>query len=130
MSQDHPHGEHPQELNGEAPVEPQEAPAYDLPTPQSSEAQPVLTAFLVVVDRDGTAYGTSDINLDVVLDRPAKVGDMYRAMAECMRDITASVTAERTAQMMLQATAQMAEVQRQQKIAAKLQEKGIRVPGR
>jgi hypothetical protein len=126
-------------VNGETPGEPQEA-SYDLPSPPTPEeaeaieratnARPCATAFLVVIEPDGTAWATSDCNLDVRLSKPANVSDMYRACAEVMKDIAASTTAERTVNMMMQATAQMAEQQRQDKIAMKLASKGIHVPGR
>lgn len=120
-------------LPAEAPESPSKASNYDLPTPMTPEqAEPrkALTAFLVVVEDDGTAWATDDVAMSLALQRPPTVGDMYRASAEVMRDIQASVTAERTTQYMAAMGAQAAEHQRQDKIARKLAEKGIRVPGR
>lgn len=124
------------ESNGEAPVEAQEA-VYDIPAPPTPEdaeraanARPCMTAFLVVIEPDGTAWATSDCNVDLALNRPASVQDFARGCGDVLRDVEHSMLAERTVNMMLQATQQMAEVQRQNKIATKLMQKGIHVPGR
>jgi len=130
-----------QELTPEAPGGPGDEPQYVMPTPISPEdaerieqARKCLTAFLIVVEPDGTSWATNDVNMDMVLERSPTQGDMYRACAEVMKDIASSETAARTAQltvsMMMQASAQLAEHQRQEKIATRLAEKGIRVPGR
>lgn len=122
--------QHPHEMNGEAPVEPQEAPGYEIPPVPAQETRRALTAFLVVVEHDGIAWATNDCNLDVVCDRQATLKDMYPACASVMKDIQVTETTERTVQTMMHMTAQMAEAQRQEKIAQKLMSKGIHVPGR
>jgi hypothetical protein len=134
---DHPHGQHPEEMPAEAPGGPQEAPSYDLPPPPTPEqaaalenARKALTGFLVVIDVDGTAWATNDINMDLVLERPPMLGDMYRACAEVMKDIETTESAQKTVGLMMQAQQQMAQQLQQDKIARKLAEKGIRVPGR
>ena len=121
----------------EGPTEPVEAPQYDLPTPMSPDeadrlanARKVLTAFLVVVEPDGTSWATNDVNMDMVLERPPTMGDMYRGCAEVMKDITTSEASQRTVVLMMQATQQVAAQQQQDKIAAQLAQKGLRVPGR
>lgn len=137
MSTEHAHQEEAQELTGEAPVEPQEAPGYDMPTPLTPEqaaalenGRKCLTAFLVVIEPDGTSWATNDVNMDMVLERPPTMGDMYRGCAEVMKDITTTEASQKTVSLMMQAQAQMAHQMQQEKIAAKLASKGIRVPGR
>jgi hypothetical protein len=119
-----------QELMPEAPVEPQDGHGYDIPPPPNPEARKALTAFLVVVEPDGTSWATNDVNLDLVLERPPTLGDMYRGCAEVSKDIATSEAAQKTVGLMMQAQAQMAQQMQQEKIAAKLAQKGIRVPGR
>lgn len=123
-----------QELNGEAPVEPQDGPQYDIPPPPNPEARRARTAFLVVVEDDGTSWATNDVNMDMVLERPPTPGDMYRACAEIMKDIAMAETSQRTVQMLAavwpQIAAQQREMERQSKVAQRLMEKGIHVPGR
>lgn len=126
--------------NGEAPVEAVEA-TYEIPAPPTPEeaerkaaARQCLTAFLVVIEDDGSAWATN--NIDLVLDpkRPPNMGDMYRASAEVMKDIASMEQTQRTVQMLAQVWPQIAagqaEAERQQKLAAKLASKGIHVPGR
>ena len=116
--------------NGETPGEPQEAPGYEMPAPPSGEARRCRTAFLVIVEQDGLSWATNDVNLDVIPERQASFHEMYGSCSQVMRDIEISMQAERTVGMMMQATAQIAEAQRQDKIAQKLMSKGIHVPGR
>jgi hypothetical protein len=126
--------------NGEGPVEPQEA-TYDIPAPRTPEeaeraaqAHPCLAAFLIVMEPNGHAWASN--NIDLVLDpsRPADLGDMYRSCAEVMKDVQTTESAERTVQLLAQVwpqiSAQQAENERQAKIAQRLMQKGIHVPGR
>lgn len=126
--------------NGEAPVEAQEG-LYDIPAPptpedaeKAAEARPCLTAFMVVVELDGTAWATNNYSLPLAPERPPSLGDMYRSCAEVMKDIAGMENSQRTVQMLAQLWPQIAagqaEQERQNKIAAKLMQKGIHVPGR
>lgn len=126
--------------NGEAAGGPVEA-SYDIPPPptpeeaqKAAEARPCLTAFMVVVEADGTAWATNDINLLVDPARPPGMGDMYRSCAEVMKDIEGIEVAQRTVNMLAQVWPQIAanqqEQERQAKIATRLMQKGIHVPGR
>lgn len=133
MSQEHDGQEMPQE----APVGPGDGSGYDMPRPITPEeaarledARKALTAFLIVVESDGTSWATNDVNMDLVLERPPTLGDMYRGCAEVMKDIETSEAAQKSVTLMMQAQAQMAQAMQQDKIARKLAEKGIRVPGR
>lgn len=126
--------------NGEAPVEAQEG-SYEIPAPptpeqaaKAAEARRCLAAFLVVIEEDGAAWATN--NIDLVLDpkRPPNLGDMWRACAEVQKDITLMESTQRTVQTLAQAWPQIAanqrEQERQAKVAQRLMEKGIHVPGR
>lgn len=117
------------EKASEAPQEAQDGPQgeYSGIAPPAT-GKPLMTAFLVLVEPDGTSYASNDVNQDIVLARAATTSDMYRAAAEIMKDIQAMETAERTVALSMQAAAGIAEQQRTAKIAAKLQEKGIHVP--
>jgi hypothetical protein len=108
-----------------------------MPTPLTPEqaaalenGRKALTAFLIVVEPDGMAWATNDVNMDLVLERPPMLGDMYRACAEVMKDIETTEASQKTVSLMMQAQAQMAQQMQQEKIARRLAEKGIRVPGR
>ena len=127
-------------VNGEGPVEPVEA-SYSMPAPLTPEdaeryekAHRAGTAFLVVIEPDGTSWATPDVNMDVVLARPATPGDMYRACSEVLKDLAATTAAQQAvqlfAQVFPQVQAQYAELERQNKIARKLASQGIHVPGR
>lgn len=128
------------QVNGEASTEAQDG-AYDIPAPPSpeeadraAEARPCLTAFMVVVEEDGTAWATNNIELPVAPSRQPSLGDMYRSCSEVMKDIQTMEITQRTVQTLAQVwpqiAAQQAENERQNKIANKLMQKGIHVPGR
>ena len=144
LEHDHDHEPDPAGLgatmNGEAAVEPS-AGSYDIPlapTPEeadkAAQARKCLTAFLVVVETDGTAWATNTIDLNLEAERQPTMGDMYRSCAEVMKDIEAVEITQRTvgmlAQVWPQLQAQQAELDRQNKIANKLMQRGIHVPGR
>lgn len=134
MTDEHAARDEAEERAAEAPVEPGEAHGYDIPPPPSPDARKALTAFLVVVEADGSTWATNDVNLDVVLERPPTPGDMYRGCAEIMKDIAMAETSQRTVQLLAavfpQMAAQAEEQKRQAKVAQRLIEKGIHVPGR
>lgn len=94
------------------------------------EAPNVITAFLVIVQPDGSAFATSEIAKigEVTPAREATVVDMRRACQEVVHDVNAMQTAQQTVGLMQQSAQQMAEEQRNAKIAAKLQSKGIQLP--
>jgi len=128
------------EMNGEMPVAPGEA-SYDIPAPptpeeidRQAEARPCLSAFLIVIEEDGTAWSTNNIDMVVAPKRQPSLGDMYRSCAEVMKDIECMETSQRTVQMLAQVwpqiAAQQKEIDRQEKMATKLMQKGIHVPGR
>lgn len=128
--------------NGDAPQveeEPVEAAGYDIPGAAEAPQQPPLgspenpihgrTSFIVVVDLEGgaTAYGDASINVEV--ERPATLEDMWRACSEVLRDIEESKTAAHTVallqQMTMQAQQAMMEAQQAQKIRQALAKKGV-----
>lgn len=97
---------------------------------EEEEAPNVITAFLVIVQPDGSAFATSEIAKigEITPAREATVVDMRRACQEVVHDVNAMQTAQQTVGLMQQSAAQMAEEQRNAKIAAKLQSKGIQLP--
>lgn len=92
----------------------------------------VLTAFLVIVQPDGAAFATSELEkiVEVVPARQATVVDMRRACQEVVHDVNAMQTAQQTVGLMQQSAQQMAEQKRSEAIAQKLVSKGIKVPRR
>lgn len=55
-----------------------------------------LTAFLVIVGHDGSARATSDVNMDLVIDREATVDDMFGGSSIVIRDINAAMASKHT----------------------------------
>lgn len=96
------------------------------------EAPNVLTAFLVIVNPDGAAFATSELNKigEITPAREATIVDMRRACNEVVHDVNAMQTAQHTVALMQQSAAEMAEQARNAKIAAKLQERGVKLPRR
>lgn len=58
-----------------------------------ADYQKGVTAFLVIVDHQGKATATSDVNMDIIVDREATIDDMYAGCSVVLRDIQASMTA-------------------------------------
>lgn len=136
----------PEEVAATAPDEADDAPQYDIQPstdpdewPQDEVAdepedvQPnAITAFLVVVGADGSAFATSELAKlgEILPAREATIPDMRRACQEVVHDINAMQTSQQTVGLMQQSAQQLAEQARNEKIAAKLASKGIQVPGR
>jgi hypothetical protein len=111
---------------------------YDMPdnplyTPEEDgpAERPVVTAFLVLVEEDGSALATSDLNLaaSLVLERGATPGDMYRASVEVQKDIQGMEYAHRVQQVMMataQAVAQAQQDQEQHSQVSRLLQQGLR----
>lgn len=89
-----------------------------------------LTMFVIVVQSDGTAVAFSDLSVltDVVPAREATLSDIRNGAQQAVHDANAIQIAQHTAGLMQQTAMQMAEQQRSEKIAAKLAERGIKVP--
>lgn len=58
------------------------------------DAIPALTAFLVIVGHDGSARATSDVNVNLLIDREANVDDMFTGASLVVRDINAATTSK------------------------------------
>lgn len=78
---------------------PEDAPAIDAPQfeQQIGERPDFLTAFLVIVDYEGNAKATSELEAEFVVARRASLGEMRRACQEVaheidVRDIIARVS--------------------------------------
>jgi hypothetical protein len=99
---------------------------------EADVAPNAITAFLVVVGPDGGAFATSELTkiTEVLPQREATVQDMRRACQDVVFDVNAMQTAQQTVAVMQQQAQAMADQARNAKIAAKLQSKGIHVPGR
>ena len=80
---------------------------------QPSERTQLMTAFLVLVGHDGSVTATSDVNLEMDLDRVANVDDMDAGCHIVARDIAASMTAKQVV-FGLQVSAQAMQQQSQQ----------------
>ena len=80
---------------------------------QPSERTQLMTAFLVLVGHDGSVTATSDVNLEMDLDRVANVDDMDAGCHIVTRDIAASMTAKQVV-FGLQVSAQAMQQQSQQ----------------
>lgn len=95
-------------------------------TPEDiAAAQPDYeTAFLVVVSKDGTCTATTDLK-PITINRSAGLGDMRRACQEIVHDINASNTVNMMMQSFAAQAQYQAEQQDAQRIAAKIQERGI-----
>lgn len=66
------------------------------------EGEHVRTAFLVILDNDGSVMATPDIDIPVIRERLPSGDDVFSAASILVRDITATQTAQNTAQMMHQ----------------------------
>ena len=94
---------------------------------QPSERTQLMTAFLVLVGHDGSVTATSDVNLEMDIDRVANVDDMDAGCHIVTRDIQASMTAKQVV-FGLQVSAQAMQQQSQQ--AQMLQRLAPNVGGR
>lgn len=86
------------------------------------EGQPVATAFIVAIGRNGEVVATSDVTLPVVPDRQATTDDMYGACSVVLKDITAQTAAATTQGLMVQMSRAIQEQQQQQQMLARLQQ--------
>lgn len=134
----------PDEADDIGPLDDQEVledAAYDIqpaadpdeePEDEGDVAPTCSTAFLVIIGEGGAAFATSDLAKigEILPAREATVVDMRRACQEVVHDVNAMQVAQQTVGLMHQSAQEMAEQQRNAKIAAKLQSKGIHVPGR
>lgn len=91
----------------------------------SEDSIDAVTAFLVIVYRDGSARATTDVNTMLTIDREANIDDMYGASSQVLRDIDATVTARNVVFGMQQGVQHLAERQRVMAAASALEAKGI-----
>jgi hypothetical protein len=104
---------------------------YDI---QPQEAVHAKTAFLVVQMPDGSFVAHSDVNTPVILEHEATLNDMYCGAAQVQRDVTIMQTNQHittnVVNGLMMAMQQQMEAAQAAKIANKLAQKGIHVPGR
>ena len=100
------------ELDAEALEKLREQAAADDSTPHDPDRRPMLTAFLVIIDHDGSAQATTAFEIleQLELSRPATFADMYSAAAHIQKDIQNQEAALHTAAR-LKAEAQQAQDQ-------------------
>lgn len=129
----------PDEADDIGPLDDQEAMYQINPAEDPDEAAPeedvapnALTAFLVVVKGDGSAFATADITKigEILPAREATIVDMRRACQEVVHDVNAMQVSQQTVALMQQSAQEMAEQARSEAIARKLREKGIQVQRR
>lgn len=114
--------------------------AYDLPqydedhghSHDEPPAPNAICAFVVVVDLDGNAFATAELDKvhEIVPARPATLQDFRRAATDVVHDVNAMQISQQTVAIMQQTAAQAAEQARSAALARQLQERGLKVPGR
>lgn len=92
--------------------------------PEKPEGEPVRTAFLVIVGKDGAAGITSDLDFKVVRDYVPTMDDIYGAVNIIAKDVVVAETANGTAQFMQQMAQQQMAAMRNAQIA-----QGLNLPG-
>lgn len=91
----------------------------DLGKLQQTNQPPVISAFLVVINPDGSAVAKSDLT-PPPMQRSASIADMRRACLEISADIAASQAADVMMQKMAMAASQQASQAQAQQILADL----------
>lgn len=82
------------------------------PAQDPDEAKPdALTAFLVVVRPDGSAFATPELDTELTVDHTASLEEMLRALREVESDITTAKTAQNVVMLMAQQAQAMAHAQ-------------------
>lgn len=92
----------------------------DLSSLRKDGKPPALTAFLVIVNPDGSAVATNDLNAPPTM-RSAAIADMRRACMEISADIAASQAADMMMQKMATVASQQASQMQAQQILADLE---------
>jgi hypothetical protein len=82
--------------------------------------EPVATAFVVFVTREGQVVGSPDLNIPIVPDRAPSPADLYGACANILKDIQAMESAQQAHQLQLQFAQAMAQRQQSQQVLAAL----------
>lgn len=91
-----------------------------------AEKKKLQTAFVVIVDEDGSVQATSELDTsEYEVAREATYGDMRRGCSEVVADINALQSAQNVFAMLDQQARAMAEAQQNAKIVEKLRGKGI-----
>lgn len=106
-------------------------PAADPDEPEDDEpAEPdAATAFIVILQADGSAQISLDLTVPLTVEREATLLDVRRACDELLFNLRNQAAAENTVMLMHQTSQQLAEQARVAKLQQKLASKGIHVPG-
>lgn len=99
--------------------------AADKQAEEADDSVDAVTAFLVVVYPDGSSRASTDVNMNLTIDREANIDDMFAACSLVMRDIDATITARNVVFGMQQGVQHLAERQRVLAAASALEAKGI-----
>ena len=75
--------------------------------PEDESGHAAVTAFLVIINEDGTVLVTGDVNTPLRLQRFPSSDEIYSGCAVAQKSIAAQETAARTQQVMMQAAQQM-----------------------
>ena len=89
-------------------------------------AHHVTTAYLIVVDRDGTVAIVPDLTMKFVVDREPVVEDILGSLSVAKVSVQAQITASSTQQIMLSQARAMAEQQRQSQAVQQMQGMNLR----
>lgn len=113
------------------PPTPDEADAIIEHSHPNPDAHHAVTAFLVIIEKDGTARAMSDVNYDLVLERGPTPDDMWRGAAEVAKDVqmaqTAQIAAQMTMQLQMQTAAKVQQQIQSQKMLENLNERGLKL---
>lgn len=94
------------------------------PAADPDEAGPdALTAFLVVIRQDGSAFATPELNTELTVDHTATLEEMHRGVREVEADIQTARTAQNVVMLMAQQAQAMAMAQQGRT------QGGLHVPG-
>lgn len=95
---------------------------------QEDEGVPVRTAFLVLLQDDGSAMAVADLDFKVKRDRIPSQRDMFNAASQIVKDINSIESAHHMVALMQQVAMQQAQQMQAQQIAEQLQRAGLKRP--
>lgn len=103
----------------------------EAPQPEMPQVVAAKTAFLVIEMPDGSVTVSPQLDINVMVERPPTIDDVFRASATVVRDVQVEQTAMKAAQHVVNAQMQLgrqiAEAQQNQQILSQMQ--NVPVPG-
>ena len=94
--------------------------------PEQPEAHAVVTAFLVIMETDGSIHAEADLDTPLARQRLPHGDDVYAACSVVMRDVEASHTSQVTLVHLQNMTAQMQQQMANQQMAQRLEGMNLR----